>query len=41
MGPWCELVYAKVMDRVEAVEAAISNFPPEEFRRLVDWLREP
>jgi hypothetical protein len=28
------------MNRVEEIEAAIDGLPPEEFRRIVDWLRE-
>ncbi len=28
------------MDRVEEIEAAITRLPPEEYRRLVDWIRE-
>lgn len=28
------------MDRVEEIEAAIDRLPPEEFRRIVEWLRE-
>jgi hypothetical protein len=27
------------MDRVEEIEAAITSLPPEEYRRLVDWIR--
>ncbi len=27
------------MDRVEEIESAITNLPPEEYRRLVDWIR--
>jgi hypothetical protein len=27
------------MERVEEIEAAITNLPPDEYRRLVDWLR--
>ncbi len=27
------------MDRVEEIEAAISQLPPDEYRRLVDWFR--
>ena len=27
------------MDRVQEIEAAISNLPPEDYRRLVDWFR--
>lgn len=27
------------MDRVQEIEAAISRLPPEEFRRLTEWLR--
>ena len=27
------------MDRVEEVEAAISGLPPEEYRRIVEWLQ--
>jgi len=27
------------MDRVEEIEAAITNLPPEEYRRLVEWFR--
>ena len=28
------------MDRVEEIEAAIRSLPPEEYRRLIDWIRE-
>jgi hypothetical protein len=28
------------MDRVEEIEAAIEDLPPEEFRRIVEWLHE-
>lgn len=27
------------MDRVEEIEAAITNLPPEEYRRLSEWFR--
>jgi hypothetical protein len=27
------------MDRLEEIEAAIDRLPPDEFRRLADWLR--
>jgi hypothetical protein len=27
------------MDRVEEIEAAITNLRPEEYQRLVDWFR--
>jgi hypothetical protein len=27
------------MDRVEEIEAAIKDLPPDDYRRLVDWLR--
>ncbi len=27
------------MSRVEEIEAAITNLPPEEYRRLVEWFR--
>jgi len=27
------------MDRVEEIESAITSLPPEEYRRLVDWIR--
>jgi hypothetical protein len=27
------------MDRVEEIEAAITNLPPDEYRRLVEWFR--
>jgi hypothetical protein len=27
------------MDRVEEIEAAITSLPPEEYLRVVDWLR--
>jgi DNA-binding transcriptional regulator YdaS (Cro superfamily) len=27
------------MDRVEEIESAIAGLPPEEFRRIVDWLQ--
>lgn len=26
------------MDRVEEIEAAITSLPPEEYRRLIDWI---
>ena len=28
------------MERVEEIEAAIERLPPEEFRRIVEWLHE-
>jgi hypothetical protein len=28
------------MDRVEEIEAAIHNLPPDEYRRLADWFCE-
>ena len=28
------------MDKVEEIEAAINNLPPEDFRRIADWFRE-
>ncbi len=28
------------MDRVEEIEAAIDSLAPDEFRRVVEWLRE-
>jgi hypothetical protein len=28
------------MDRVEEIEAAIASLPPEEFRRIAQWLYE-
>ena len=28
------------MDRVQEIEAAIHNLPPEEYRRLALWFRE-
>lgn len=28
------------MDRVEEIEAAIHNLPPDEYRRLSEWFRE-
>jgi hypothetical protein len=28
------------MDRVEEIEAAIANLPPEEFRRIAEWFYE-
>ena len=28
------------MDRVEEIEAAIHDLPPEEYRRLAEWFRE-
>jgi hypothetical protein len=28
------------MDRVEEIEAAIHDLPPDEYRRLADWFRE-
>jgi hypothetical protein len=27
------------MDRVEEIETAIANLPPEDYRRFVDWFR--
>jgi len=27
------------MDRVEQIEAAITSLPPDEYRRLINWLR--
>jgi hypothetical protein len=27
------------MDRVEQIETAIANLPPDQYRRLLDWLR--
>jgi len=27
------------MDRVEEIETAIASLPPEEYRRLVEWIR--
>jgi hypothetical protein len=27
------------MDRVEEIEAAITNLPPNEYRRLLEWIR--
>ena len=27
------------MDRVKKIESAIEGLPPEEYRRLIDWLR--
>ncbi len=27
------------MDRVEEIETAITQLPPEEYRRLADWFR--
>jgi hypothetical protein len=27
------------MDRVEEIEAAITSLPPDEYLRVVDWLR--
>jgi hypothetical protein len=27
------------MDRVEEIEAAIDGLPPEEYRRIVQWLK--
>src|SRR5487761_1890385 len=29
------------MNRVEEIEAAIDGLPPEEYRRTVQWFREP
>ncbi len=29
-----------VMSRVEEIEQAIDSLPPEEFRRVVTWIRE-
>ena len=26
------------MDRVEEIQAAISNLPPEDYRRIVEWV---
>lgn len=28
------------MDRVEEIEAAINDLPPEDFRRIANWVRE-
>jgi len=28
------------MDRVEEIEAAINDLPPEDFRRIANWFRE-
>ncbi len=28
------------MDRIEEIEAAINNLPPEDFRRIANWFRE-
>jgi hypothetical protein len=28
------------VDRVEEIEAVIAGLPPEEYRRLVDWIRD-
>jgi hypothetical protein len=28
------------MDRVEEIEAAINNLPPEDYQRLSQWFRE-
>jgi len=28
------------MDRVEEIEAAINDLPPEDFRRIARWFRE-
>jgi hypothetical protein len=28
------------MDRVEEIEAAIHDLPPDEYRRLSEWFRE-
>jgi hypothetical protein len=28
------------VDRVEEIEAMIAGLPPEEYRRLVDWIRD-
>jgi len=33
--------YTPNMDRVEEIEAAISSLAPEEYRRLLEWFREP
>ncbi|MFN0172323.1 MAG: hypothetical protein ACKV22_38460 [Bryobacteraceae bacterium] len=27
------------MDRIEEIEAAISDLPPEDFRRILQWFR--
>jgi hypothetical protein len=27
------------MDRVEEIETAIANLPPDQYRRFVDWFR--
>ena len=35
-----DTILFKVMDRVEEIEAAIRNLPPEDFRRIANWLRE-
>ena len=28
------------MDRVEEIETAISNLPPQEYKRIAEWFRE-
>lgn len=28
------------MDRVEEIEAAINNLPPDQYRRLAEWFRD-
>lgn len=37
---WRGLYYGnlKLMDRVEEIEAAINDLPPEDFRRIANWL---
>ena len=30
---------SQYMDRVEEIEAAITSLPPNEYRRLLDWIR--
>jgi hypothetical protein len=33
------LLNSQYMDRVEEIEAAITSLPPNEYRRLLDWIR--
>jgi hypothetical protein len=32
--------YTRLMDRVEEIEAAIHELPPDQYRRLAEWFRE-
>ncbi len=36
-GDYASLAY---MDRVEEIEAAINDLPPEDFQRIANWFRE-